>query len=276
MFQRDVARCGSTCRRWSSGSSVTCPARVGGRAPGPRLMGGVLFAVNPALRWERVPPGRRGLHAAHGRSGSLHDRRSRGRPDGHGDDAHALRRRHLAPLAPHLDVRVGRGRLLVDVEGRVPVPALQGRGQVDRWPAWPRPWWRRTCSRTSASRALAVVRGVAGERSARAAGDRSPRGGARGRDHGSRAAAPRRDRGPAARLGARGGHRASRQPRTRPHAAVPDGAHGRDRAISSASSSAKTARSATSTPGRDEPLTVEVAGLKFTVRAYRGRSRGAP
>jgi hypothetical protein len=33
------------------------PARVGGRAPGPRLMGGVLFAVNPALRWEKVPAG---------------------------------------------------------------------------------------------------------------------------------------------------------------------------------------------------------------------------
>lgn len=33
------------------------PTKVGGRASGPRLEGGVLFGVNPLLRWDRVQPG---------------------------------------------------------------------------------------------------------------------------------------------------------------------------------------------------------------------------
>lgn len=32
------------------------PSKVGGRTAGPRLDGGVIFGVNPLLRWERVPP----------------------------------------------------------------------------------------------------------------------------------------------------------------------------------------------------------------------------
>jgi hypothetical protein len=57
LFQRDVLQFADLVHAFFERLADYLPTAVGGRASGPQLEGGVLFAVNPALRWERVPPG---------------------------------------------------------------------------------------------------------------------------------------------------------------------------------------------------------------------------
>lgn len=57
MFQRDVMQFTDLVHAFFDRLADYLPTTVGGRAGGPQLEGGVLFAVNPALRWEVVPPG---------------------------------------------------------------------------------------------------------------------------------------------------------------------------------------------------------------------------
>ena len=117
LFQRDVARCLEHAQALVERLERHLPARVGGRAPGPRLAGGVLLAVNPALRWERVPPGAEAVTLR--MVGPV-----RFTIGGHevalmgSDGTRTLFVDGAShPLTPHLEVRVGRGRLLADVEG---------------------------------------------------------------------------------------------------------------------------------------------------------------
>ena len=116
MFQRDVARCLEHAHALMGRLERHLPARVGGRAPGPQLAGGVLLAVNPALRWDRVPPGAEAVtlrmagpvrFTIGGHEVALMG--SEGTRTLFVDGA-------SHPLTPHLEVRVGRGRLLADVE----------------------------------------------------------------------------------------------------------------------------------------------------------------
>lgn len=117
MFQRDVARCLEHAQALAERLERHLPTRVGGRAPGPRLAGGVLLAVNPALRWERVPPGAEAVtlrmvgpvrFTIGGHEVALM---------GSQDTRTLFVDGASHPLAPHLEVRVGRGRFLADVEG---------------------------------------------------------------------------------------------------------------------------------------------------------------
>ena len=117
MFQRDVERCLEHAQALVERLERHLPARVGGRAPGPRLAGGVLLAANPALRWERVPPGAEAVTLR--MVGPV-----RFTIGGHevalmgSEDTRTLFVDGAShPLSPHLEVRVGRGRLLADVEG---------------------------------------------------------------------------------------------------------------------------------------------------------------
>jgi hypothetical protein len=57
LFQRDVLQFTDLVHGFFERLADYLPTSVGGRASGPQLEGGVLFAVNPALRWESVPPG---------------------------------------------------------------------------------------------------------------------------------------------------------------------------------------------------------------------------
>jgi len=57
LFQRDVLQFTDLVHAFFERLADYLPTTVGGRASGPQLEGGVLFAVNPALRWETVPPG---------------------------------------------------------------------------------------------------------------------------------------------------------------------------------------------------------------------------
>ncbi|HKI58295.1 MAG TPA: hypothetical protein VKA00_03625 [Trueperaceae bacterium] len=61
LFQRDVLQFSDLVHAFFERLADYLPTAVGGRASGPQLEGGVLFAVNPALRWERVPPGTKAL-----------------------------------------------------------------------------------------------------------------------------------------------------------------------------------------------------------------------
>jgi hypothetical protein len=60
-FQRDAERNVEAIRMLFERLEPHLPARVGGGAQPKRLGGGVLFAVSPALRWERVPRGAEAL-----------------------------------------------------------------------------------------------------------------------------------------------------------------------------------------------------------------------
>jgi hypothetical protein len=57
LFQHDVLQFTDLVHAFFERLADYLPTSVGGRASGPQLEGGVLFAVNPALRWETVPPG---------------------------------------------------------------------------------------------------------------------------------------------------------------------------------------------------------------------------
>ncbi|MFN2322209.1 MAG: hypothetical protein ABR510_04555 [Trueperaceae bacterium] len=60
-FQRDAERNVEAIQLLFERLEAHLPARVGGGAAPRRLAGGVLFAVSPALRWERVPRGAEAL-----------------------------------------------------------------------------------------------------------------------------------------------------------------------------------------------------------------------
>ncbi len=274
MFQRDVARCGEHAQALVDRLERHLPARVGGRAPGPRLLGGVLFAVNPALRWERVPPGAeaftlRMIGPARFTIGG-HEVALMGSGDARSIFADGTSH----PLAPHMDVRVGRGRLLVDVEGEYLYLRFRDEG-------------RSLASRVAEALAaayvlthervhdlLAVVAGVAGERSAvpfetvRRAIVRSGEITARAPQR--RVAIEGLLRGSARAAGIALGDNLVHGLTERFLTALnvesgdlvgiidrEDGATGSVYALG------------------DDPLTVEVAGAKLTIRAYRGRSRAA-
>lgn len=55
-FQRDTAMFQDLVISFFDRLEVYLPTSVGGHASGPQLEGGVLFGVNPALRWDKVPP----------------------------------------------------------------------------------------------------------------------------------------------------------------------------------------------------------------------------
>lgn len=61
MFQHDTLHFGDLVHAFFERLSDYLPTTVGGRASGPQLDGGVLFGLNPALRWETVPPGTNAL-----------------------------------------------------------------------------------------------------------------------------------------------------------------------------------------------------------------------
>lgn len=117
LFQRDVARCTEHATALIDRLERHLPARVGGRAPGPRLMGGVLFARNPALRWERVPPGAEAftLRMVGPARFTIGGQEVALMGSGATRTLYADGASH--PLAPHLEIQLGRGVLIADVEG---------------------------------------------------------------------------------------------------------------------------------------------------------------
>lgn len=117
LFARDVAHATAAAEALVERLELHLPGRVGGRAPGPRLAGGVLFAVNPALRWEKVPS--RAEAVTLRVTGPV-----RFTIGGHevavmGTGASRTFFVDEAPfeLEPHMDLRLDRGRLIVDAEG---------------------------------------------------------------------------------------------------------------------------------------------------------------
>jgi hypothetical protein len=117
MFQRDVARCTEHVNALVDRLERHLPARVGGRAQGPRLMGGVLFALNPAVRWDRVPPGAEAftLRMVGPARFTIGGQEVALMGSGATRTLYADGASH--PLAPHLEISLGRGRLIADVEG---------------------------------------------------------------------------------------------------------------------------------------------------------------
>lgn len=61
MFQHDVSRFADLVNAFFDRLARYLPGSVGGQASGPQLQGGVLFAANPALRWDKVPAGAQAL-----------------------------------------------------------------------------------------------------------------------------------------------------------------------------------------------------------------------
>ena len=55
-FQRDAAMFQDLVHSFFDRLEEYMPTSVGGHASGPQLDGGVLFGINPALRWDKVPP----------------------------------------------------------------------------------------------------------------------------------------------------------------------------------------------------------------------------
>ena len=56
LYQRDILHYNDLVHAFFERLSNHLPTSVGGNASGPQLRGGILFAANPALRWESVPP----------------------------------------------------------------------------------------------------------------------------------------------------------------------------------------------------------------------------
>ncbi len=117
VFARDVIHAQTAANAVVDRLERYLPARVGGRAPGPRLAGGVLFAVNPALRWEKVPTGAQAVTLRV--TGPV--RFTIGGHEvavmGSGASRTFFVDEKPHELEPHLELRLDRGRLLVDVDG---------------------------------------------------------------------------------------------------------------------------------------------------------------
>jgi len=274
MFQRDVTRCGEHVQALVDRLERHLPARVGGRAPGPRLLGGVLFAVNPALRWERVPPGAEAFtlrmvgparFTIGGHEVALM---------GSGDTRSIFADGTSHPLAPHMDVRVGRGRLRVDVEGEYLYLRFRDEGRSLASMVAEALSAAYVLTHERVHDLLAVVAGVAGERSA-VPHETVRRAIARAGEITSRAPQRRvaiegllRGSARAAGVGLDDNlvHGLTERFLTALNVETgdlvglidrEDGATGSVYALG------------------DDPLTVEVAGAKLTIRAYRGRNRSA-
>ena len=56
LYQRDILHFNDLVHAFFERLANHLPTSVGGNASGPQLRGGILFAANPALRWESVPP----------------------------------------------------------------------------------------------------------------------------------------------------------------------------------------------------------------------------
>jgi hypothetical protein len=56
LFQRDVLRFTELVNSFFDWMAQHLPSSIGGEGSGPQLTGGILFGVNPGLRWEHVPP----------------------------------------------------------------------------------------------------------------------------------------------------------------------------------------------------------------------------
>jgi hypothetical protein len=275
LFQRDVARCVEHVQALVERLERHLPARVGGRAPGPRLMGGVLFAVNPARRWERVPAGAeaftlRMVGPARFTIGG-HEVALMG--DASTRTLFVDGSSH--PLAPHLDLRVGRGRLLVDMEGEYLYLRFRDEGRSIAARLAEALVAAYVLTHERADELMAVVVGVAGERAALPQ-DTVRRAVARSGE--ITGGAPQR-RVALERL-VRGAARAA-------------GVDLPDHLVLGLTERVLTALTVESGdlvsliqredgvvgdvyPLTGEPLTIEIPGLKLTVRSYRGRTRGAP
>ena len=275
LFQRDAARCIEHAHALVERLERHLPARVGGRAPGPRLLGGVLFAVNPAMRWERVPPGAEAFtlrmvgparFTIGGQEVALM---------GNGTTRTLFADGASHPLAPHLDLRLGRGRLLVDVEGEYLYLRFrdEGRSLAARLAEALVAAYVLTHER--GGDLMKVVVGVAGVRAA------LPQDTVR-------------------RAVARAGEITGRAPQRRValEGLVRGAARAADVTLPDNLVLGLTERFLTALtvesgdlvglieredgavgdvyPVTGEPLTVEIPGLKLTIRSYRGRTRGAP
>jgi len=115
-FQRDVARNVEATHALFERLERHLPARVGGAAPPPRLGGGVLLAVSPALRWDRVPQGADALTLR--MAGPV--RFTIGGHEvavmGTGESRTLFVDERPHPLAPSLTIPIERGELRVDRE----------------------------------------------------------------------------------------------------------------------------------------------------------------
>lgn len=116
-FQRDVARNVEATHALFERLERQLPARVGGAAPPPRLTGGVLLAVSPALRWDRVPQGADALTLR--MAGPV--RFTLGGHEvavmGAGESRTLFVNEVPHPLVPSLVIPIERGELRVDREG---------------------------------------------------------------------------------------------------------------------------------------------------------------
>jgi len=116
-FQRDVARNLEAVQALFERLARMLPARVGGSAPPPRLGGGVLLGVLPALRWERVP------HDADTLTLNMSSpvRFTLGGHEvavmGTGESRTLFVDERPHPLSRRATIQVGRGELRVDREG---------------------------------------------------------------------------------------------------------------------------------------------------------------
>ena len=275
LFQRDVTRCIEHVQALAERLERHLPSRVGGRAPGPRLLGGVLFAVNPALRWERVPPGAEAFtlrmvgparFTIGGQEVALMGNETTRTLFADGASY---------PLAPHLDLRLGRGRLLVDVEGEYLYLRFrdEGRSLAARLAEALVAAYVLTHER--GDDLMQVVVGVAGERAALPQDTVRRAVGRAGEITG---------RAPQRRVALEGLVRG---------AARAAGVTLPDNLVLGLTERFLTALTVESGdlvgliereddavgdvyPLTGEPLTAEVAGLKLTIRSYRGRTRGAP
>ncbi len=275
LFQRDVARCVEHVQALTEKLERHMPALVGGRAPGPRLMGGVLFAVNPALRWERVPPAAEAFtlrmvgparFTIGGQEVALM---------GNGSTRTLFVDGASHPLAPHLDLRLGRGRLLVDVEGQYLYLRFRDEGRSIATRLAEALVAAYVLTHEHGDDLMAVVLGVAGERAA-VPQDTVRRAVARageitGRAPQRRVALEGLVRGAARAAGVTLADNLVLGLTERFLTALTVGAGDLVGLIEREDGAVGDVY-----PLTGEPLTVEVPGLKLTVRAYRGRARGVP
>jgi hypothetical protein len=116
-FQRDVQRAVGAASALAERLQRHLPERVGGRASGPRLSGGVIGGLNPALRWEKVPAGAQAVTLRVTTPVRFTIGGHQIAVVGSGASRTLFADETPFELESHMDVKVERGRLLVDVEG---------------------------------------------------------------------------------------------------------------------------------------------------------------